>query len=100
MPKAHNVLSYVTTYTWPVPADKPAVAPLANDVIVLPLFQISLPVSGFSAYSTAGDVRLPPESANTTPFTMIGARGEIISRDTHSRASGGAPAPVLILNAV
>src|SRR5260221_6500854 len=95
MPNAHTVLSCVTTYTCPVPADKPAVA---NDVTVFPLFQISLPVSGFNAYNTAGADRVPPDSAKTTPLMIIAGRGEISSRDTQDCSSAGA-FPCVILKA-
>src|SRR5687767_10082590 len=72
MPNAYTVLSDVTTYTCPVPADMPA---LAVDVIVVPLVQSSFPVAGSSAYRTAFALALPLASANTTPFTTIGVRG-------------------------
>src|SRR5688572_12725953 len=72
MPNAYTVLSDVTTYTCPVPADMPA---LAVDVMVFPLLHSSLPVAGSSAYSTAFAPALPLASANTRPLTMIGVRG-------------------------
>src|SRR4051794_5627799 len=65
--------------------------------MVLPLDHSSLPVNGSSTYKTAlADWRTrsamlnfasagrysPLETANITPFTMIGVNGEIISRET------------------
>src|SRR5689334_16160467 len=59
--------------------------------MVLPLFHISLPVAPSRAYSTAFVRASPPDRAKTTPFTIMGGRGEARSRDTHPDSSAGAP---------
>src|SRR5438067_1099920 len=81
--------------------------PCTNDVIAAPLFQSSLPVVASSAYNTAGlerwarcaavtrpsSVRYSPlDSANTTPLTIIGATGDVRSRDTQAGSSVAPPA--------
>src|SRR5262249_33988780 len=70
--------------------------PRANDVIVDPLFHSSRPVAASSAYNTARCERCarwaaviwrsvvwysPLETAKTTLFRIIGASGDITSRD-------------------
>src|SRR5262245_56699465 len=57
----------------------------------LPLFHSSFPFDPSMAYSTAGVVRFPEEAANTTPFTMAGAIGEVMSREVQAFWSAGAP---------
>src|SRR6185503_6691789 len=74
--------------------------------MALPLSQSSLPVAASSAYKTAlEDCRArcaavslaslernsPLASAKTTPLTIAGVRGEIISRETQPRCNVGAP---------
>src|SRR4030095_15782458 len=71
-----------------------------------PLFQSSLPVAASSAYNTALDERRarsvavsfaslernsPVASAKTTPLTIAGVNGEIISRETQLGCNVGAP---------
>ncbi len=89
MPKAQTVLSAVTAYTWAVPAERPAEA---RAVMLEPLFHSSFPLAGSSAYRTAfGPPSRPLESANTTPLTIMAARGATSGRDTHPSSSAGAP---------
>src|SRR2546426_11593422 len=75
-----------------------------------PLFHNSLPVALSSAYRTAFEERSaitlallernsPLESANTTPLTIAGGSGEIMSRDTQPRRSVVAPFSSTIWNA-
>src|SRR4026208_2584548 len=74
--------------------------------MALPLFQSSLPVAASSAYKTALEDRRarcatggfaslerysPLASAKTTPLTIAGVRGEIISRETQPGCNVGAP---------
>src|SRR5262245_29284406 len=81
-------------------------APRANDLIVVPLFHSSLPVSPSRAYRIAGDERRarsaaiillslvrnsPPEVTKTTPLMIVGGSGEVRSREAQAGCSVGAP---------
>jgi hypothetical protein len=83
-------------------------------VTVLPLFHSSLPVAASSAYNTALDAlwaagasvsspslerNSPPESAKTTPLTIVGGSGETMSRETQPGRSRGVPFSSNTLNA-
>src|SRR5437868_15551528 len=98
------VPSYVPRYTWLPPAERPPL--YTKEVMVLPLFQNSLPLAASRANSTACDDRCarcaaliwlslvcnsPLAAANTTPLTTIGVSGEAISRDTHPGCKTVAP---------
>jgi len=72
---------------------------LAVDVMVLPLVHSSLPESGSSAYSTAFAPLSPPASANTTPLTMMGVRGDGMGREVHARSTVNMPPVSATLNA-
>src|SRR5262249_53903748 len=80
--------------------------PCVNEVIVVPLFQSSLPVVPSSAYRTACDERCarcaavillspernsPLEVTKTTPLMIVGGSGETSSREAQPGCSVGAP---------
>src|SRR5215475_14435211 len=81
-------------------------APRVNEVIVVPLFQSSLPVTPSSAYRTARDERCarcaevnlpspernsPPEVTKTTPLIIVGGSGETRSREAQVGCNVSAP---------
>src|SRR5262247_1501438 len=81
-------------------------APRANDLIVVPLFHSSLPVSPSRAYRIAGDERRarsaaiillslvrnsPPEVTKTTPLMIVGGSGETRSREAQAGCNVSAP---------
>src|SRR5215510_4299345 len=81
-------------------------APRANDLIVVPLFHSSLPVSPSRAYRIARDERRarsaavillslvrnsPPEVTKTTPLMIVGGSGETRSREAQAGCKVSAP---------
>src|SRR5262247_2981558 len=81
-------------------------APRANDLIVVPLFHSSLPVSPSRAYRIARDERRarsaafillslvrnsPPEVTKTTPLMIVGGSGETRSREAQAGCNVSAP---------
>ena len=79
-----------------MPADKPA---LAADVIVVPLLPEFFARGRIERVQHGIRAALPPASANTTPLTMIGVRGDGMLREVHARSSVSAPPLSTTLNA-
>src|SRR5262249_47351128 len=94
-PNAYKVLSAPGTNTVPAPAERPAVTGV---VIARPLVHNCLPLDASNAYSTAGALREPRDTANSTPLTTSGGSGEAISCDDQPGWNDGLPPSSASLN--